>query len=237
MAAKKVFVIISVLMGFSLISCIGGSKHNGPENRLFENLYVEYKGRIFVDGSFYDISRKLYIAEHGNRRAVISQIGQVAEMGSYKLSATRTLSEFRQNDSVFSFDSLDSTLIVLAASDLNNDCNQPSPLSASWLLCDWPEDDFQPKSDGAEPKIVLGKPCLTLIKNSQEYLIYQGLPLSVTSTGIGANRFEESVRLVADTVFDSANFKMPTGFRRLIPLLSANAGTFDTNSLLNFNNQ
>ena len=26
-------------------------------------------------------------------------------------------------------------------------------------------------------------------------------------------------------------------FRRLVPLLSSDAGTFDTNSLLNFNNQ
>lgn len=224
-------------MGFSLISCIGGNQRSSPENLTFENLYVEYKGRIFVDGSFFDISRKLYIAEHGNCRAVISQIGQVSEMGSYKLSATRMLYEFRQNDSVFGFDSLDSTLIVLAASDLNSDCNQTSPLSASWLLCDWPEDDFQPKSDGSEPKIILGKPCTTLNKNGRQYLIYEGLPLSVTSPGSGANRFEESVRLVADTVIESANFKMPAGFRRLIPLLSENAGTFDTNSLLNFNNQ
>lgn len=224
-------------MGFSLISCIGGSKHNSPENLTYENLYVEYKGRVFVDGSFYDISRKLYISEHGNHRAVISQIGQVSEMGSYKLSAKRTLYEFRQNDSVFSFDSLDSTLIILAETDLNSNCNQPSPLSASWLLCDWPEDDFQPKTERSEPKTVLGKPCSTMIKNGLQYLIYQGLPLSVTYTGIGANRFEESVRLVADTVFDSANFKMPAGYRHLVPLLSENAGAFDSNSLLNFNNQ
>jgi hypothetical protein len=239
MAAKQVFVtlIISIVMGFSLISCIGESKHSNPENLTFENLYIEYKGRIFVDGSFYDISRKLYISEHGNLRAVISQIGQVSEMGSYKLSAARTLYEFRQNDSVFSFDSLDSTLIVLAKSDINNDGNQPSPLSASWLLCDWPEDDFLLKSDDSNAKIILGKPCLTFIKNGQQYLIYQGLPLSVTSTGIGANRFEESLHLVADTVFDSANLKMPAGFRRLVPFLSENAGTIDTNSILNFNNQ
>jgi tetratricopeptide (TPR) repeat protein len=91
--------------------------------------------------------------------------------------------------------------------------------------------------DAEYPKTILGKPCSTVIKNGQQYFIYQGLPLSVTSTGIGANRFEESVRLVADTVFDSVSFKIPAGFRRLVPLLSEDTGIFDTNSLLNFNNQ
>lgn len=208
-------VAIVVLTGIAVGLWWGCAKGKGTGAAL-KSVFAEFRGEVMHENQPVIINRRLWVSATGDQRAVVSDISSVADLGSYKVSSTRRLLEFRCNDSLYIFDTADSMMVVLSMEEMKLLEADFVPFTANWLLKDWPlSGDIE--GSNAETDVVAGMPCDLFEVGGKVYSLFNGLPLAVMNIDARDGYREELVRITADTVLPDLCFRFPSGFRRIAP--------------------
>jgi hypothetical protein len=206
-ATLKVTILVSILV--YIVGCIGcneQTKQSPPYK------FAEIHGQVSGQNQVNTISRLLFIGPDG-RKAVVSEIKSVTALWGHKSAETRFLREYLQNDSLFIFDSGDSTCICLSVADAGFSELNLLPLSASWLFFN-PVESENTKTDTLA---ICGYSC-TKEHIAGGYLwIYGNTTMAIETINQEINHSERITRCVNDTIFPEGIFNHPLGYRKLVP--------------------
>lgn len=182
-----------------------------------ETLYAEYKGSNTAGSITSTIHRKLFLTGWGERRLVISEISRITDMGSFRMSSSRKLTELRINDTLFCFDSADSTFWRISLAEAEKLNEKEFPFSALWLLKSWNIGNTPLIPENNETYNDLKK-----VKSGEKLITLRGeLPISAHSAGPDNICTEELVKIVTDTLLSDELFRLPAGYRLLRPSTDA----------------
>jgi hypothetical protein len=202
---------LAALMLISVInsSCTGNT---GNRTKLIFT-YAEIHASIIDARREILIKRRIYISPDGDK-VVFSEISSETGLAVYKITTSRFVSEYLKNDSIFMYDSGDSTCVVLADSDLAETGIFTFPMSAAWLLYNKVNTSNVIKTDTST---IAG--CLSrkeLVANGYMW-IYGQQPVAIETNKNGNIHSETITRYNADTILSESLFRQPLGFRRLLP--------------------
>ncbi len=214
-----IFVAAAAVVFLTGTSC-GRHGFSDSEETTFANAIVGFESEFFLNGSSTKISRKLFISNYGRERAVVSHISRVSDMGRFKINDEQVLSEYKKNDSIYCFDSADSTLMVFSAKALEMDFNRHSQFSATWLLCNWMGADKGQYKELSETKNLLSHSCKIVQLENKEIYLYENIPLGMETKYRNTSYLEHAVFVKTDTLFGQDVFNFPNGYKRLKPTVS-----------------
>jgi len=204
-------VAIIALMVISVINtyCTGNSVSS--KNTRF--VYAESQAHIVEAGRESLINRKIYTSPDGIK-LVNSDIESEAFLSGIKTTVSRTLAEYLIGDSLFSYDSGDSTFLALSVSDLD-DCDlRFFPMSAAWLLRSHESNE---KSYQKDTLTIAGYTCKKILTSCGCYWIFGNQPMARMGNTGNCNFDESVIRCSTDTNLDDRLFVQPSGFRKVIP--------------------
>lgn len=174
--------------------------------------YAEVKGNVTEGNQINTISRWVFVAQDGSK-AVVSEINSVTHFSGQQTSSMRYLREYLHDDSLFIYDSVDSTSIRVALSDPEFKEFNLLPLSASWLLLN----HIKSEKSNTDTLTICGY-CSKKEIISTGYLWVSGnLPMAIETLNQGIHHSERIVRCVDDTILPKGVFKQPLGYRELVP--------------------
>ena len=206
-ATLKVTILVSILV--YIVGCIGcneQTKQSPPYK------FAEIHGQVSGQNQVNTISRLLFIGPDG-RKAVVSEIKSVTELWGHKSAETRFLREYLQKDSLFIFDSGDSTCICLSVTDAGFSELNLLPLSASWLLLyTWESENAL-----ADTLTICGYNCKKMLISNGYLLIYGNTTMGIETLSQGIRHSERITRCVNDTILPEEIFIHPLGYRELVP--------------------
>jgi len=130
-------ILLPAVVFFLAVACRNQARKTGLTTK---TLYAEYKGNKTTGSISSTIHRKLFLTDWGESRLVISEISRITDMGSFRMSSSRKLTELRINDTLFYFDTADSTFWRVSLEEAKKLSEKELPLSALWLIRDWNTD-------------------------------------------------------------------------------------------------
>jgi hypothetical protein len=204
------FVFVFTLALISVIN--SGCRDNSADHKDAGFAYAEIHAQVVEVGRESMIKRRLYISPDGNK-AVFSEIRSESGLSSYKTTTLRFLSEYREKDSVFMYDSGDSTCVALAVSDLAEAEIYSFPFSAAWLLYYKGNTSDSIKTDTSTFAGYLSRKHTVV----DGYIWMHGdQPLAIELNKNGNIRSERITKYKTDTIFSEGLFRHPLGFSRLV---------------------
>ena len=205
------FVFVFTLALISVFN--SGCRDNSADYKNAGFAYAEFQAQVVEVGRESIIKRRLYLSPDGNK-AVFSEIRSESGLSGYKTTTLRFLSEYLESDSVFIYDSGDSTCVALAVSDLSEAEIYSIPFSAAWLLYYKGNTSNSIKTDTST---LAG--CLSRKQPLADgYLwIHGNQPVAIEINKNGNIRSERIIEYNADTILSEGLFRHPLGFSRLVP--------------------
>lgn len=205
------FVFVFTLALISVIN--SGCRDNSADHKDAGFAYAEIQAQVVEVGRESMIKRILYISPDGNK-AVFSEIRSESGLSGYKTNTLRFLREYLVMDSVFMYDSGDSTCVALAVTDLAEAEIYSFPFSAVWLLY---HKGNTSNSNNTDTSTIAG-----FLSRKEPlangYLWIQGdQPVAIELNKNGNIRSERITKYKTDTILSEGLFRQPFGFNRLVP--------------------
>ncbi len=203
----KVAILVSVLA-----SIVGSSGCNEQACQNTSCKFVEIQGQFSEPNQVSKISRWLFVGSDGSK-AVVSEINSITEFSDYKSSVTHYLHEYMHDDSLFVYDSSDSTCISLILEDVSYMELNLFPLSASWLFFNTGKSD----NTLTDTLTICGYGCKKK-RIPDGYLWVSGNEsMAIETLNQGICHSERISRYVNDTILPDWFLKRPSGYRKLTP--------------------
>lgn len=205
---SKTFTIVALIL-ISVINqyCTGNSE--GTKDSSF--VYAESRAHIVEAGRESLINRKIYFSPDGIK-VVNSDIESKVSLSGIKTSTSRILTEFLIGDSLFIYDSDDSTFLALSVFD---DCDlKILPMSSAWLLRSY---ECNEKSYLNDTLTIAGYSCKKILTSYGWYWIFGNQPMGRVGNTGNCNFDENIIRCMTDTSLDQRQFVQPPGFRKVVP--------------------
>ncbi len=206
----KLCSLVALLLITVVLSCC---KENSVSQKNIRFTYAEVQAHVVEVGRESFISRKMYISPDG-KKVVFSEIRSETGFSDYKTTTSRFLSEFLKSDSIFMYDSGDSTCIALAVSDLAQTGINAFPFSAKWLLF---YSVNASNSINTDTLTIAG--CLSrkdVVANGYIWICGQQ-PVAIETNIGGTIHSERITKYKPDTILSESIFRQPLGFRRILP--------------------
>jgi hypothetical protein len=176
-------------------------------------MYAETQARMVINNRESVIKRKLYCSADGVK-AVYSDIETTTDISGYKTTGRRTLSEYLIGDSLFIFDSDDSSCMVGTISDFSEANFDFFPLSAAWLLNTKGNDAKPLESD---TMTIGGLICRKELLADGSLWKHDNQPMARRANTKNVSYNERVMYCVSDTGFDAKIFMFPIGYSRIVP--------------------
>lgn len=202
-----VTLLVFVLVCF--YGCTGCGKHT-DQSQAYN--FAEIKGQVSEQNQVNTIRRWLFIGADG-RKAAISEVVTVTDLWGHKSSETRFLHEYLYNDSLFVFDSGDSTCFQLAMANAGFPELNLLPYSAWWLFVNPGKNE----NIHADTITICGYNCIKKRIDNGFLWTFGDNSMAIESISIGFSRTESITRIVNDTILPKGIFIHPLGYRELIP--------------------
>lgn|GEM_PF-2759680 len=173
--------------------------------------YAEIQGDMQFNNNNYTLQRKLLINENGCSKVVLSTI--TAEKGNAGM-AERMIEDYLINDSVFIYDSADSSVLALSCDELALMDIAAFPFSGCWLFKKTAGLKTVDTSLSSEVKCY----GLTAFRDGY-YNIYffHGQAVGLVGNKRNLIHKEYHSRIVEDSIYKEDVFMQPTGFKRINP--------------------
>ena len=177
-------------------------------------MYAEINAHITDGDREYLITRQLF-TNSGGEKAALSHIQTISGIADYSSESLRSLYEYLKNDTLFIYDSGDSTCLTLPTNDLTDSDVYNFPASAAWLL--W-ENKSNSMSNGSDTLHIAGCIAQKVPVNNGFIWIWDNQPLAIELSSNVNQRSERVTRLAVDTAINNKIFIQPSGFRQMLPL-------------------
>ena len=190
-------------------------RSSGCNEQAYQNTsckFAEIQGQVSEPNQVSKIRRWLFVGQDGSK-AVVSEINSITEFSDYKSSVTHYLHEYLYDDSLFVYDSSDSTCISLVLEDVSYMELNLFRLSASWLFFN------AGKSNNTltDTLTICGYGCKKM-RISDGYLWVSGNEsMAIETLNLGISHSERITRYVNDTILPEWFLKHPSGYRELTP--------------------
>jgi len=206
-----VFVIV-IISGYALLNA-SGCRPRKQQLITGRNFCIQTTGSITTRSITYQINRTLCSSASGSMLA-LTTIRQKSANALDFAQPGRILYEFFEHDSVFSYDSADSTCFALPLNSLALQSLALFPFSAQWLVKAYNDPACGEKIKS--PKGT-GLPA-TLYRNGDTTVwLNQMKPVAIQIISKKIRCSEQVVRTITDTSFAPAIFSHPLHYRRLKP--------------------
>lgn len=175
--------------------------------------FAEIQARLTQGNRQLEIRRRM-ITDPSGLKAVFSEISTFTQLSGFETTTQHLLCEYLVGDSVFIYDSGDSTNITLSVHDIRDVDTDLFPGSAAWLLIYQSVKKTTSKEDTTN---IYGLPCRKELIEGGDIWIYDKQPIAIETSRNGFSHSEKVTMFVTDTVFPESHFRHPQGFRKLIP--------------------
>ncbi len=212
-APKISNVCLSLLAIAVLGSACGLGKHGGLENGKPRFLYAQIKGEVLIQTRRYQVDRVFVADDSLNLKMVSSSILIVDDVNGFVSKFSKQIHEYCLGDSLYVFDSSDSSYIVLNNKELQGLRAELLPYSASWI--------FGNSIPISLPQTVLidtlwnGLECKQYVVDNFACITFRNHNLALCCEYPQFAQNEDVVKLVSDTVLSPQVFELPTGFRKM----------------------
>lgn len=192
---------------------IGGCKGRDEQTKHSPTYnFAEIQGQISETNQINTLRRWFFVGSDGSK-AVVSKINSITDLTGHKSYTTRYLHEYLQNDSLFIFDSGDSTCICLALANAGYMELNRLPLSASWLFFKYHKSERK-----LTDTLTICGYCCNKQNITNGYLWVCGNePMAIETLNQGISRSERIIRCVNDTILHNGFLEHPLGYRELLP--------------------
>lgn len=210
-ASNFLFAYASLVAILLLTSGCGLGKQKHAVAGAKRYLYAKIKGEMLVQGRKYRVDRVFLADDSLGVKMVSSYIVAVENIEGYATEFAKQLNEFCHNDSLYVFDSSDSTLMTLRLDEFQSLGIKLLPYSASWIFgCSITEQQTSPVVVDTS---CFGLPCKHYINGNLEHIIYGSHNLTFRCELPYCTQNEYVIKLVTDTVIPPEAFLRPKGFR------------------------
>ena len=131
-----------------------------------------------------------------------------------KTIAVRYLSEFAEGDSLFSYDSGDSSFLAIALSDITNREIAAFPYSAYWLICN---NGISQTTGQSDTMTIAGYHCQKFQSGNGFIWMHGRQPMAFETNFSAGSHYEKVLKFVSDTLLPDDCFKQLPGFRKIAP--------------------
>lgn len=131
-----------------------------------------------------------------------------------KTITVRYLSEFADGDSLFSYDTGDSSFLAIALSDITNKEITALPYSAYWLICN---SGISETTGQTDTMTIAGYHCQRFLAGKGFVWMHDRQPMAFESSFSAGSHYEKVIKFVPDTLLPAGCFKQPPGFRKIAP--------------------
>ncbi|HPG34062.1 MAG TPA: hypothetical protein PLM34_09415 [Lentimicrobium sp.] len=177
------------------------------------NIFAQLKGQL-SDGE-QQIRIERYLATRAQREmAVISKIETKNTLSGHPSLSVRYIRDYFDGDSLYIYDTADSSCMVLAAKDISPQNFEAFPYTAWWLLIS-PEVKSEP--DSADLKFIAGYKCKKTCIKGGVLWNYEQQPMAIETINNGFLHNEIVTIFVTDTIVQDSLFIRPSGYRRIAP--------------------
>ncbi len=214
LSIKKLLLIIQA---FALI-LYSACNHNNSSQSKKENcnqLFVLFKGELNVKGYHQFIERQLLKNTSSGMAVLQTKISRASTYTAVTKGTIRLISEYVSNDSLFSYDSSDSTFIAISMKNIDYTDFDEVLLSSILLLQGHSEtSDFK---QAEMSKLLICEQAVTS-KTILSYSIWTNneIPLEIKKIKGEITYRERAIKYVCDTLIDPQIFQQPQGFRRIL---------------------
>lgn len=146
--------------------------------------------------------------------AVISKIETKKMLSGQPSLSVRYIRDYFDGDSLYIYDTADSSCMVLAAKDISPRNFEAFPYTAWWLLI---SPEVKSKPDTSDLKIIAGFKCGKSSIKGGLLWNYKQQPMAIEAINNGFLHNENVTIFVTDTIVQDSFFFRPSGYRRIAP--------------------
>lgn len=205
---------IILLTAIILFSSCNHCKTDNTENQHCDQLFVGFKGELTVNTYQQIIERQLFKNKTSGLAVLQTKISRTT-FNKKDLRATKKLiREFVSNDSIYSYDSSDSTYIVISTKNIDL-ADFDEVLLSSILLLQGNSELSDIKQLQTNRNLICNQ--TVTAKSILSYTIWTNnvIPLEIEKTKDGMSYHERAVNYICDTLIDPRIFIQPQGFRKI----------------------
>lgn len=158
------------------------------------------------------VSRKMYQAEEMS--LICSYVISLSEPDKFHRDTLHSIGEFTDGDSIFYFDSADSTYFVLPDNESSRKALSALRFSGAWL---WQTNRKTFRSAVVDSALIAGKMCQKFEGNKQAIWMYATQAFAIERDEYEIQHYERVVNYRPDSLFNHQIFKHPKGFKRIVP--------------------
>jgi hypothetical protein len=188
--------------------------HGKALSKIYGNTYIEFDGVMMQQDVRINTSRKLLSNIEKGRIVFITNISQNTDIAGFSGIKTKTVSEYLIADSLYSYDSSDSSYIAVSLNDLDYPEFDEALFSSFWL-----PHVFSAVSVQKDTMIILGNICRKSMLKDYSFWMHDGIRLAGERNRSGSFFQEKATNFVTDTVINPIYFEQPKGFHRMTALV------------------
>jgi hypothetical protein len=171
------------------------------------------EGQITIAGQQGNIERVMWQSPDGFT-VVNSTLTTLIGISGEKKTAARYIREFSDGDSLFSYDTGDSTVLAIALSDITNEEISTLTYSALWLICNG---CYTQTADHSDTLTIAGYHCKRFKSGESSVWMYERQPMAFETNSNPVIRHEKVIKFISDTLLPPDFFVQPPGFRKITP--------------------
>lgn len=212
-ALKSLYACLSLLAVAILASACGLGKQGGLANGEPRYLYAQIKGEVREQSRTYQVDRVLVVDNSLGFKMVSSSIMVVEDVNGLESKFSKQLYEYCIDDSLFVFDTSDSSYLVLNTVELQEFRSELLPYSASWVF-----DKSQRLNKFEVTKtdtVWYGLACMQYDMNDFNCIAFKDYNLAIHSTNLQLTQNEDVIKITLDTVLAPEVFVPPQGFTKM----------------------
>jgi hypothetical protein len=213
LSLKTLYVCVSLIAIAVLASGCGMGKHSGFENGGKRYLYAHIKGEVYIHSRRYQVDRVFMADDSLGLRLVSSSIVVVDDVDGFVSRFSKQILEYCLGDSLYVFDSSDSSYIVMNVKELQGLRAELLPYSASWIF----GNGIPINLSGAVLNDTLwnGLECKQYVLANFACITFRNHNLSLHCEYPQFVQNEDVVKLVSDTLLSPELFALPKGFMKM----------------------
>ena len=212
-ALKSLYACLSLLAFAVLVTACGLGKHSGLENGKPRYLYAQIKGELQVQSRIYKVDRVFVADDSLKLKMVVSSITVVDDVNGFVNRFSKQLYEYCFGDSLYVFDSSDSSFIALNLMELQGLRTQLLPYSASWIFDNSLAHNLS--NDNPIDTIWHGLECKYSAVDNLSSITFRDYNLTLQCHDSQFTQNEALVKMVVDTVLVPEVFTLPLGFKKM----------------------
>ncbi|NTW24707.1 MAG: hypothetical protein HGA37_08410 [Lentimicrobium sp.] len=177
------------------------------------NVFAMTEGQISIAGQQTNIARSMWQSKDGHivvNSALRNFIGDSVD----EATTIRYIREYSDGDSIFSYDTSDSSVLVIALSDITNTEISGFPYSAFWLIS---TGSYTHITDQSDTLTIAGYHCKRFKSGESSVWMHKQQPMAFETTLSQYIRQEKVIKYISDTLLPNDLFKQPPGFRKIAP--------------------